>query len=57
MTYPSMDDLHRAGAEAHLRPIQRRMDAMVASLPWHGRMLYRLALPVARAMARIERKR
>lgn len=57
MTNPSMDDLHRAGAEAHLRPIQRRMDAMVASLPWHGRMLYRLALPVARAMTRIERKR
>lgn len=46
MTYPSMDDLRRAGIEAHLRPIQSRIDAQVASLPWHGRVLYRACLAV-----------
>lgn len=52
MTYPSMDDLRRASTEAHLRPIQRDIDAAVASLPWHGRLIYRLALPIARLTVR-----
>ena len=47
-TAPTMDDLRRAGIEAHLHPIRRRIDEMVAALPWHGRLLYRATLPVAR---------
>lgn len=55
MTYPSMDDLHRASAEAHLRPIQRDIDAAVAALPWHGRLTYRAVLPLARIIYRARR--
>lgn len=51
-TAPTMDDLRRAGIEAHLRPIRRRIDEMVAALPWHGRLIYRLALPIARLTVR-----
>lgn len=56
MTDPSMDDLRRASTEAHLRPIQRDIDAAVASLPWHGRLIYRAVLPVARVIYRVRRK-
>ena len=47
-TAPTMDDLRSAGIEAHLHPIRRRIDEMVAALPWHGRLLYRATRPVAR---------
>lgn len=49
---PTMGDLRRASAEAHLRPVQKRIDEMVAALPWHGRLLYRLVLPIARLTVR-----
>ena len=55
MTYPSMDDLHRASAEAHLRPIRRDIDAAVAALPWHGRLIYRTVLPIVRIIYRVRR--
>ena len=55
-TAPTMDDLHRAGIEAHLRPTRRRIDEMVAALPWHGRLIYRAARPVARIIYRTKGK-
>ncbi|WP_158239366.1 hypothetical protein [Brachybacterium sp. UMB0905] len=48
MTDPSIDDLRRAGTEEAVRPIQARIDEMLTSLPWHGRLIYRAALPASR---------
>lgn len=54
MTGPSMDDLRRAGMEAHLRPIQHEIDELKASLPLPLRVLHSGLVRLSALTARIE---
>lgn len=43
MNWPTQRELQEASIELQMRPLRRQMDAMIASLPWHGRIIYRAA--------------